>query len=322
MRAAKLFFKKTFILLFILTISFTLGLFYFFKSKDAPILKGEVIHHIKYKKDLTLDLYLPTNKVYSKSPVILFIHGGAWMVGRKETINLNRFHGAINKLRDKGYAVVSPEYTLAQNGHSPFPNCINDGIDALQWIKNNAENYTFDLNNIGVFGESAGAQIAMMTALAQGKGFHDTKLKAQYIVDIYGPNNLDALYHMPLVDSAYKMLESVPASFRSNFDITKHLFGFDPKVDPEKTKLFMEKYSPIRYTDENCPPVLIIHGKNDQVVPVSQSLDFQHLLDSIGIQNEIHLLDSVDHTFRGITETQRSEVQDWVIDFIERNYQK
>ena len=61
-----------------------IGLLLFFMiSTDAPIIRGEVIRHIEYKKGQILDIYLPTQPVYDKMPVIVYVHGGAWIGGRK-----------------------------------------------------------------------------------------------------------------------------------------------------------------------------------------------------------------------------------------------
>ena len=81
---------------------------YFFVANRAPILQGKVKHHITFKEGKSLDLYLPTQDVYEKAPVLFYFHGGAWVVGRKEAINMNRFNGAINQLTQQGFCVISP----------------------------------------------------------------------------------------------------------------------------------------------------------------------------------------------------------------------
>jgi acetyl esterase/lipase len=300
-----------------------MALGYFFISNDAPIIHGNVIHHIEYKTDLTLDLYLPTNQIYEKSPVVVFLHGGAWITGSKEAININRFNQAINVLRNLGYSIISPNYTLARNNKAPFPDCIIDAYDAMQWIKENAYEYNFDLKNIGIFGESAGAHIAMMSAYASPEVFnkHDLELPVlNYVVDVYGPSDLSKLYHMQSVDSISALLARLPDPLKECLDITQHLFGFDPDIETEKAKQFMTDYSPVEYVNHNAPPTLMIHGKEDQIVPMSQTLILKYRLDSSNISNELHILENVDHAFRGANQQQRSNVQEWIVNFIQRNY--
>ena len=75
---------------------------YFLISNRAPALYGKVHYNIQYNDKQTLDVYLPTKEVYDLRPVLLYIHGGAWVSGYKEVMNADRFNGAINDLRENG----------------------------------------------------------------------------------------------------------------------------------------------------------------------------------------------------------------------------
>lgn len=292
----------------------------YLKYNKAPILIGSVEYHLTYKKQLTLDIYHPTKKVYEKSPVVIYIHGGAWIMGRKEAINVNRFHGAIYELREQGYAVVSPEYTLASNNNSPFPTCIIDVKDAFEWVRKNADKYHLDVNNMGVFGESAGAHIALLSVVGNNSDTLQKEHDFNYIVDVYGPTNLKTLYEAPMVDSLSDIISKMPSPLKAKIDITRHLFGFDPKLDSVKTNLFEKKYSPIHYIDSTTPEILIIHGNKDRVVPFDQSLALKSVFDSLNIHNEIHILEGVDHAFIKANRDQKSDIQEWIVNFIVEHY--
>src|SRR5689334_237454 len=101
------------LLLLIFAVAFLFALSYFVVSNGAPIITGKVIRNIEYKPGLKLDVYTPTKQVYDKTPVVIYIHGGAWISGLKEGLNFNRFNQAANHLREAGYAIVSINYTLA-----------------------------------------------------------------------------------------------------------------------------------------------------------------------------------------------------------------
>jgi acetyl esterase/lipase len=141
-----------------------IALIYFLLANQAPILEGKIIYGEEYRLGQELDIYLPTEKKHDRIPVVVFIHGGAWVGGFKESVNSNRFNEVFNRLRAEGYAIISPNYTLAREGVSPFPDCIRDVFEVMHWVENNAETYQFDLRNVGIFGESAGAHISMMVA--------------------------------------------------------------------------------------------------------------------------------------------------------------
>jgi dipeptidyl aminopeptidase/acylaminoacyl peptidase len=66
--------------------------------------------------------------------------------------------------------------------------------------------------------------------------------------------------------------------------------------------------------------MLIIHGDSDRIVPVEQSTSLHAKLDSLAIENEIHLVKGVDHAFGKATSEQKSEVQKWIVEFIKRHY--
>lgn len=301
-----------------------IGLFYFLVANKAPILYGQVLHHQTYKQDLSLDVYFPTQKVYERDPVILYFHGGAWIGGSKEIINGNRFNEAINELRANGYTFVCADYTLARDGKSPFPACIQDAHDAMYWIVNNAKKYQFDLDNVGVMGESAGAQIALMMSLAPAELVDKTatEVHPNYLIDIYGPSNLQGIYEAPTIDSLYKVINQLPESLRSRLDIASTLFGFDPAQDTIKAQTFMDHYSPASYISPKTPPVLMIHGDMDRVVPYNQSKLLKELLDNHLVENKLITLPGVDHAFMGIQPEQKASFQKSLVTFITDHYQQ
>jgi len=297
----------------------------FFKATDAPILKGKLECNVRYKKGKKLDIYLPTQPKFEKIPVLIHFHGGAWLLGSKLFVNNARFHGAFNKLRDSGYAIISPKYTLAKKGLSPFPACLIDAHDALAWIEKNAEEYNFDLNNIGIMGESAGAHIALMSGFVSPEKYgieHNVDLK--YIVDVYGPAEMYKLYRdlVPFLENLKAASENWPSFLKERFNVEENLFGFNPNEDEERTKEFAVQFSPTENIKNGLPQILIIHGDRDQLVPISQSEILIEKLKEKEVPFEFHLLRNVGHAFRGANLVQRGSVQKWIVEFIFKNYRQ
>jgi acetyl esterase/lipase len=322
MRRAKKILKYTAITIIIFTLVLILVTTNFIFSNKAPIVSGDVEYGIVYKKDLALDIYKPTKNVFEQSPVVVYVHGGAWIRGTKTAINFNRFNGAINTLREQGYTIVCPDYSLAGEGRSVFPDCIIDIYDAIEWTKDNASHYSLDTTNLGLLGESAGAHIAMMIA------FTDTTLQPEkypktnfnYLIDVYGPNDLADIYHGKALEKIDVSLRKVSRIFGSEFNIKEYVFGFDPTKDSVRATELMHRYSPINILKESETPVLIVHGRNDRIVPVQQSIALKSKLDSLKISNEICLMDSVDHNFIHATREQRDSLQVLITKFVVRNY--
>lgn len=315
------FLKK--LLVAVLVLGFIAGIYaiYFLVSNNAPITQGEIQYAVKYKEGLSLDIYSPIEEVYEEHPVIIFFHGGGWFAGRKESINFNRYNRAVSELREKGYYLIAPEYTLATKEHSPFPNCIQDAFEVVKWVKANQASYGFDLNNVGVFGESAGGHIALMTTYSDPTDFSSKRpISLQYVVDIYGPTDLEKLFHSQMIDSLTTLLNKLPNRLGDHLDISHRIFGFDPDEDSSKTTNFLAKYSPVSYLREGLPPTLMIHGNADVVVPIQQSLDLHAELNERGIINEFHSLPNVNHAFIGASQAQKDSIQSWVTAFVLSKY--
>jgi acetyl esterase/lipase len=324
MRRVRTILKYTFLTLLVLLLILVVTTTNFIFKSKAPIISGPVDYGIEYKKELKLDLYRPTKNVFNASPVIFYIHGGAWIRGSKAAINFDRFNGAVNTLREEGYTIVCPDYSLAGKGKRVFPQCILDVYEAIDWTKKNASLYNLDTTNLGILGESAGAHIAMMIAFSettlQPEKYRKTKFN--YLIDVYGPNDLNDIYHGRAVEKIDASVKKVAGIFGSEFNIKEYVFGFDPSKDTVRANELLNTYSPINILSKNELPVLIIHGKKDQLVPVEQSMLLKQKLDSLGVSNEIHLLDSVDHNFINASRDQKKSMQLWISDFIVRNYKK
>jgi acetyl esterase/lipase len=324
MKRLRVIFKYTFVgIILALLVLVVIATNFIFRRK-APIIAGTVDYGIEYKNELKLDLYRPTKNVFSNSPVVFYIHGGAWIRGTKAAINFDRFNGAINILRENGYAIVCPDYSLAGKGKSVFPQCILDVYDAVDWVKRNASVYGLDTANMGMLGESAGAHIAMMVAFSETPLQPDKhkKTKFNYLIDVYGPNDLTDIYHGRALERIEASVKKVSGVFGSEFNIKEYVFGFDPSKDSVRAYALLNTYSPINILDKSGLPILIIHGRKDQIVPVEQSIVLKVKLDSLGVPNEMHLLDGVDHNFIKANRQQRDSMQLWVSDFVVRNYQR
>jgi acetyl esterase len=104
---------------------------------------------------IALRLYAPSHE---KLPVLLYFHGGGFMIGSVQT------HDILCRelARLSGAAVVSVDYRLAPE--HPFPAAQNDAWDALLWLKKEAASLGLDAQRIAVGGDSAGGTLAAVCA--------------------------------------------------------------------------------------------------------------------------------------------------------------
>ncbi|MBR0138069.1 MAG: alpha/beta hydrolase [Erysipelotrichaceae bacterium] len=127
------------------------------RARDAGLVTPEDVlryDDIVYGTDRkwqSLDVYRPKNRE-GKLPVIISVHGGGWVYGDKEV-----YQFYCMSLAQRGFAVINFNYRLAPE--TKYPAQIKDTNSVIRWMRENADEYGFDLNNVFAVGDSAGGQL-------------------------------------------------------------------------------------------------------------------------------------------------------------------
>src|SRR5690606_3998611 len=190
-------------LLFIISL-FSLSITAQNSANEKTFLKN-IPYKIIEKDTVKLDIHLPTQKVFDKSPVVVFIHGGAWAKGDKE-IKYHYTEGIKDTLQESGYTVVAINYRLVSKTVDIVKQ-VSDCNDAVRWIADNAERYNFDTENIGLWGESAGAHLALMVACTANQSKEFPAIR--FIIDNFGPTDLNKVLKTNaswFIKKTYKLL--------------------------------------------------------------------------------------------------------------------
>jgi len=275
--------KKRNKLLLIILILFALiiiGCLIYFTQPSPLVLKSSSLatfKNIEYKKDRYLDILLPYEKKFSNIPVIIFFHGGGFVAGSKKGVSDQLRKNSCEQLLKEGYALVSVDYYLARNSISSFPNCIEDCQESFSWVISHADEYGFDKNNIGLWGTSAGAQLAMMV------GFTNSE-SVKFIIDEFGPVDFDKYLSLDFLGIFKKKAE---------------------------------KNSPINYVSIKSPPILILHGIDDKVVPYNQSKELIDKYLSFG-NKEFKLISfkEAGHNLEGASDEDKSKFNEEIVNFV------
>ncbi len=108
--------------------------------------------------DIPLRLYTPVAAGSEALPVLVYFHGGGWVIGDLET------HDALCRTlaNESGCKVVAVDYRLAPEHH--FPAAAEDAFAAVQWVEANAAEIGVDANRIAVAGDSAGGNLAAVVS--------------------------------------------------------------------------------------------------------------------------------------------------------------
>ncbi|MDX2037142.1 MAG: alpha/beta hydrolase [Isosphaeraceae bacterium] len=256
------------------------------RPRSAPA-GSKLVADVEYAKvgnrSLRLDLYLP-EKSEGPVPVIVAIHGGAWLAGSKE--------GAVG-IREaaRGYAVASVGYRLSRE--AIFPAQIEDCKAAVRWLRAHAKEYGLDPTRIGVIGHSAGGHLASMlgtTAKASEfeKGEHlDQSSAVDAVCAMSGPSDLTAMaaHAIPGATIDHDAADS-PES---------RLIGGPVQENKEKAA----KANPITYVTKAAPPFLLIHGDADPLVPSNQSERLRDALERAGAKVRLEIIPGAGHGLGG-----------------------
>lgn len=191
-------------------------------------------------------------------PVVFAVHGGGWY-----RFDRNNIIAGLGQLPDDGYAVVAADYTLASNKSASWPNNLNDLKDALNWVSVNGGSLGLNRSDISLLGQSAGAHLAALLAIS-ANGLKDAQggPMVDRLMSVSGPMDLPGLIGESDF-AAGKAQTMIGASFSAdsgawNAASPQYLLESDPSI--------------------HMPPTLLIHGTNDPVVPIDQSINFRSLL--------------------------------------------
>ncbi|MEE2965673.1 MAG: alpha/beta hydrolase [Acidobacteriota bacterium] len=223
-----------------------------------------VTYHKANNRENKVDLYLPRG-VDGPVPVLMYIHGGGWRGGSKESSVLR-----LLPWLEKGWAVVNVQYRLAEVSLAPA--AVEDCLCALRWVIRNAEEYDIDPDRIVVTGNSAGGHLALTTGMVPASAGLDREcpgnedLSVAAIINWYGITDVGDLLHGPNMKTyAVTWMGSMP----NRFEIA-------------------ERVSPLTYVRDGLPPILTIHGDADPTVPYQHGIRLQEELTKAGVSNELH----------------------------------
>jgi acetyl esterase/lipase len=242
-----------------------------------------LIGNIPYANDTLkkhlLDIYLPPVKKASY-PLIVWIHGGAWMLNDKYA-DMGYMTQTLKAFADSGYAVASIDYRYSTT--AVFPAQIRDCNQALDFLYVNAAKYSLDKNRIALIGFSAGGHLASLLTLSNNnnvKAFYadgkKPKFKIRLCLDFYGPSDFTTLKGNDSPDPKSPITLLLGATVAARPDLAKTA-------------------SPVTYIDKNDPPFLIVQGEKDESVNPDQSVSLSARLKQAGVQNELIIVPNAPH---------------------------
>jgi acetyl esterase/lipase len=276
------------------------------------------------------DVYRPGDAV--KRPVVVWLHGGALIVGSRTSVPKN----LLDLCGNEGYVLVSLDYRLAPE--VKLPAIIEDVEDAFRWLRAEGPNLLhIDPDRMVVTGGSAGGYLTLMT------GFR-VKPRPRALVVYWGYGDVDGDWYtkpsehyrqtVGLIDKeeAYKAVGAKVLTgtvggeeqkargrfylyLRQNGLWTREVSGFDPVREARK----LDPYCPVRNVIADYPPTLLIHGTEDTDVPYEQSLAMANELNQKKVMHELVTVRGAGHGLSGGERKLVEEAHAKALAFIKRH---
>ena len=210
-----------------------------------------------------LDLYIPPSA--KPLPVVVWTAGSAWTAdtGKRGA------GGIAAQLNPAGYAVAG--VSIRSSSQVKFPGQLHDIKAAIRWLRANAAKYSFDPNHIAIIGDSSGGWTSAMAAVTgdvpemEGSvGTTGFSSAVQAAIAFYPPTNF-------LTMDAWALQRCAPQTCHdSETSPESRLLGCAIQSCPEKVRAA----SPLTYITPADPPIMVLHGDSDQLVPHNQGEQF------------------------------------------------
>lgn len=230
-------------------------------EKIADVAYGEALPGDKGRRNL-LDVIRPKGaRPGDARPVLLQIHGGAWIIGdKREQAQPLMAHMA----GEHGWVCVAINYRLSPQ--ATFPDHVVDVKRALRWVRERVAEYGGDPQFVCVTGGSAGGHLTALAALSANDprfqpGFEHVDTRVAAAVPFYGVYDFLDRKGIRGAQSMVPML-------------SRMVFKKTPDQDPE----LWDALCPITRVSEHAPPFLVIQGTHDTLVFVEEAREFVRAL--------------------------------------------
>lgn len=255
-------------------------------ANHGDLLPAENQVDLRYGRDPTwqqLNLSLPERRV--PVPLVIWIHGGAWVTGDKDNPH------PATELVKRGYAVASVEYRPATV--AAWPSQREDCEQAIRWLRSRAKQFRIDPDRFGVWGESAGGHLAAMLGVHSAGAMHRSRVNA--VCDWFGPADL------------VNAVEDAPPDATINTGETLWRLCLGPAADNRRLRQSLSTQqrhrllaaaSPIEFISGDEPPFLIMHGDADRTVPLIQSQRFHERLQAKNVDATLQVIRGAEHRLR------------------------
>jgi acetyl esterase/lipase len=276
---------------------------------------SNVTYRIASNQQLKMDVYYRRG-VTTPQPTLVYMHGGFWVAGAKETAILG-----LVPWMEMGWNVVNVEYRIgvASDASTLAPAAVVDCFCALRFVAGSAAAYNIDVNRIVVTGESAGGHLALAMGMIPENAVSSNPDCAGASAPARGtPAGAGAVVLPPMpkvaavinwfgitdVPDVIEGPNSQPAAVRWFGDL------------PNKMEI-AKRVSPLVYVRPGLPPILTVHGDSDTTVPYPEAIRLHQALAEVNVPNQLLTIDGGRHG--NFTADERAKIYTTIREFLAKN---
>lgn len=261
------------------------------------LLRQNVVYSTAAGEDLKLTLILPWI-IREKRPLLVFVQGSAWT-----TPDFNYELPQLAHFAAVGFVVATIGHRDYTKGH-PFPGFLQDVKCAIRYLRSHAEEYGIDPDRVSIWGTSSGGNTALLVGVTGGISRYETEEYAgisdevNAVVSCFGPTDMEAMSRRFFAEDHINPMAAALAG----------------STDPKAVMQVLRDMSPVSYVaaGRQYPPILMLNGTGDDVVPHSQMEIMYDALKSIDADVTAYYVDGAEHEGNFWTD----QVKQIILDFL------
>lgn len=261
------------------------------------LLKQNVVYSTAASEELKLTLILPWLP-QEKRPLLVFVQGSAWT-----TPDFNYELPQLAAFAQAGFTVATVGHRDCMKGH-PFPAYLQDVKCAIRYLRSHAEEYAIDPERVVIWGTSSGGNTALLVATTgddaryKTEEYSDVSDAVLAAVSCFGPTDMEALSRR----------------FMGSQEMNPMAIALSGGTDPERFWQVAREMSPVSHVEpgKTYPPILMLNGTGDEVVPSSQMDAMYDKLTQVGADVRAYYVDDAEHEGNFWT----MEVKRIILDFL------
>ncbi|QDO94286.1 prolyl oligopeptidase family serine peptidase [Formosa sediminum] len=255
---------------------------------DTFLHKEKLVYKTVDGQDLDMTIFYPSPELMSaKNPWMMYVHGGGWAGGSPYNILKKATLETLKSLLGQGVICIAIEYRLAK-GETNAYDAVVDAKDAARFLLKHAKQYKLHKKQYGIWGGSAGGHLSLVTTLGNNSNF-----KGETEFARYKPKFKCVVSYFPFTSCLNPDLR--PNSIFEDGKLFERLLGAPLAEKPELAKLL----SPTELLRKSSPPILLIHGDKDTVLPIINSTYMLEVSKEKKANVELLTIKNAGHSFHG-----------------------